>query len=75
MVTSGPPLAGAGIKKTMLGTIKRRDGKTQVTYNGRPLYYYVKDSGPDSTAGQDVDEFGGEWCLVSPSGVKVHGKG
>ena len=29
----------------------RRDGATQVTYNGWPLYRYVKDVGPETRAG------------------------
>ncbi len=73
-VTSGPPEAGAGISKNMLGTAKRRDGKAQVTYHGHPLYYFVKDNGQHSTAGQNVHGFGGEWYLVSPSGGEVEGK-
>jgi predicted lipoprotein with Yx(FWY)xxD motif len=28
----------------VFGTIKRRDGRTQVTFNGRPLYTYHQDS-------------------------------
>jgi predicted lipoprotein with Yx(FWY)xxD motif len=75
VVTSGTPEAGAGITKGMLGTTRRHDGKMQVTYHGHPLYYFVKDNGPDSTAGQDRHGFGGEWYLVSPSGGKVKGKG
>lgn len=74
VVTDGAPEAGAGIRNKVLGTVKRRDGQTQVTYHGHPLYYYVKDKGSGSTAGQDVDGFGGEWYLVSPAGKKVEGK-
>ena len=37
--TTGKPVAGKGARKSLLGTI-RRGGRLQVTYRGRPLYYY-----------------------------------
>src|SRR5688572_3360984 len=30
--TDGPPKAGPGVKASLLGTVKRRDGRLQVTY-------------------------------------------
>ncbi|MFC7649994.1 hypothetical protein ACFQX6_63905 [Streptosporangium lutulentum] len=42
-VTSEKPKAENGVKENLLGTVKRDDGETQVTYNGHPLYYYIKD--------------------------------
>jgi predicted lipoprotein with Yx(FWY)xxD motif len=59
---------GAGLKRSLLGTVKRRNGRRQVTYAGRPLYYYVGDTGPGVIRCQDVYEFGGRWLLVRPSG-------
>ena len=46
----------------------------QVTYNGWPLYYFIKDKAPGDTMGQDVKGFGAEWYLVMPSGKEVHSK-
>ena len=46
----------------------RPDGATQVTFNGRPLYRYAKDSGPGAVTGQDVHDQWGEWYLVTPAG-------
>ena len=43
----------------MLGTAPRRDGTQQLTYDGRPLYYFAGDKAAGSTAGQDIDHFGG----------------
>jgi predicted lipoprotein with Yx(FWY)xxD motif len=42
-----------------------------VTYRGHPLYYYEGDRKPGEILCQDVDEFGGTWLVVSPSGHAV----
>lgn len=62
---------GSGVKRSLLGTVKRRNGKRQVTYAGRPLYYYVGDRSAGQILCQDVDEFGGTWLVVRPSGKLV----
>jgi predicted lipoprotein with Yx(FWY)xxD motif len=59
---------GAGVKRSLLGTVKRRNGRRQVTYAGRPLYYYVGDRRPGQILCQNVVEYGGRWLLVRPSG-------
>ena len=59
---------GAGIKRSLLGTVRRRSGRRQVTYAGRPLYYYVGDTAAGVIRCQDVFEFGGRWLLLRPSG-------
>jgi predicted lipoprotein with Yx(FWY)xxD motif len=63
---------GAGVKRSLLGTTRRRDGRRQVTYAGRPLYYYVGDRKPGQILCQNVAEFGGTWLVVRPSGRLVH---
>ena len=50
----------------MLGTIKRSDNTTQVTYNQHPLYYFQGDSGAGQQNGQGVDAFGAKWFVVTP---------
>ncbi len=60
--------AGEPVKQAMLGTITRKDGSRQLTYNGRPLYFFIKDRGPGEATGQDVKGFGAEWYLVAPDG-------
>ena len=67
----GRLVAGRGVKRSLLGTIRRRDGRRQITYNGRPLYHYVGDKSPGQVLCQNVDEFGGTWLVVRPSGVLV----
>src|SRR2546422_7791517 len=42
-VVTSRPKAGTGVKASLLGTTTRSAGKVQVTYGGRPLYYYVGD--------------------------------
>jgi predicted lipoprotein with Yx(FWY)xxD motif len=67
----GTPKAGKGVKQKLLGTAKRRDGRSMVTYNGHPLYYYVTDKKPGVVTCQNVEEFGGLWLVVAPSGNAI----
>jgi predicted lipoprotein with Yx(FWY)xxD motif len=67
--TDGAPKAGAGVAANLLGTTDH-EGKQLVTYNGHPLYYYVEE-GPNEVLCQGVDEFGGLWQVVSPSGSPI----
>jgi len=72
VLTSGPPQAGTGATASLLGTTTRTDGKTEVTYGGHPLYYFVSDKQAGDATGQDVDSFGALWWVVSASGAAVH---
>jgi len=74
VLTRGKPRAGKGIKARLLGTTKRKNGRLQVTYRNHPLYYYVADA-PGRILCQNVDEFGGLWLVVKPSGNPVRGAG
>ena len=65
------PAAAAGALGTLVGTTRRADGTTQVTYAGRPLYYYVGDRKPGQILCQNVTEFGGVWLVVRPNGRLV----
>jgi predicted lipoprotein with Yx(FWY)xxD motif len=68
--SSGSPKGQKGAEASKLGTIKRSDGSTQVTYNGWPLYTYTGDSKPGDTNGNDFEQFGAEWYALTPQGVK-----
>ena len=46
-----------------LTQIERSDGSMQVAYNGWPLYYFVKDTAPGDTNGNNV---GDVWFVVVP---------
>jgi len=69
LFTEGDPAAGSGVKESLLGTTEH-EGKTQVTYNGHPLYYYAHE-GPGEVLCQGVDEFGGLWLVVDPGGDAI----
>lgn len=70
-IVKGALRAGAGTSRSLLGTIRRADGSRQLTYNGRPLYYYVGDREPGEVRCQNVFGFGGLWLVVRPSGALV----
>jgi predicted lipoprotein with Yx(FWY)xxD motif len=65
--TTGKPRALAGVKQSLLGTTRRRDGRLQVTYAGRPLYYYLHE-GPGQVLCHNVYLNGGIWKVVAPNG-------
>ena len=72
LIATSKPIAGPGVRASLLGTTKRKDGKLEVTYGGHPLYYFVSDRKPDQTTGQGVNQFGGPWWVISPAGKEIH---
>ena len=60
---------------SLVGTTKRTDGTTEVTYNGHPLYYFVGDSKRGDTNGEGVVAFGAGWDVIAPSGMKIEKSG
>lgn len=72
LLTTGKPVAGPGVKASLLGTTKRKDGKLEVTYNHHPLYYFVTDRKPGQTTGQGVNQFGAPWWVISAAGKEIH---
>jgi predicted lipoprotein with Yx(FWY)xxD motif len=73
LMTTGAPVAGKGIKKSLLGTTKRSDGGTQVTYAGHPLYRWAGTSPPADKKPGDVNGQGviQEWWALTPAGKPV----
>jgi predicted lipoprotein with Yx(FWY)xxD motif len=61
------PRAGRGVHPDLLGTIRRRNGRRQVTYKGQPLYFYVHDP-RGKVFCNDIVEFGGTWFAVTAEG-------
>jgi predicted lipoprotein with Yx(FWY)xxD motif len=68
VLTSGAPQPGNGASASMLGTVKRKDGTTQVTYAGHPLYTFVEDKKPGDAKGNDVSAFGAQWYALKGNG-------
>ncbi|MFN8028242.1 MAG: hypothetical protein U0W40_18330 [Acidimicrobiia bacterium] len=55
--------AGDGVDEAKLGTKDLADGSVQVTYDGKPLYWYAKDKQPGQVKGNTTDKFG-KWSTV-----------
>jgi predicted lipoprotein with Yx(FWY)xxD motif len=79
--TGATPAVAGGANAALLRTIPRSDGAPQVTYNGHPLYTFVKDHKPGDVNGQGLTAFGAAWFAVSPAGNQIsshptgHGSG
>jgi len=74
LTAKGKLQGGEGIDDTLLGTTKRTDGQTQVTYNNHPLYYFrgyegtPADKKPGDVNGQN---FYSIWFVLSPKGTQI----
>lgn len=65
------PLAGPGVSG--LGVFKR-GSSLQVTYHGKPLYTWEKDT-PGQVTGNGVTDSGGTWSVVTLGGSTSSGAG
>ena len=70
VLTNGAPIASGGVDTKMLGTTKRTDGTTQVTYNGHPLYFYAHED-PGEVKCHNISTHGGLWWVIQPSGNRA----
>jgi predicted lipoprotein with Yx(FWY)xxD motif len=70
-LSTGAPQAGTGVTGALLGSSRRGDGGTQVTYHGHPLYYYAGDTAPGDTTGQGLNQFGAKWYVLAATGNKI----
>jgi predicted lipoprotein with Yx(FWY)xxD motif len=74
LLSTAKPLAGPGVEAKLLGMTKRKDGRLQVTYNGRPLYYYSADK-VGRVMCQHANMHGGLWLIIRPNGHPNMAKG
>lgn len=75
LISHGALRAGKGVHQSLLRLSLSPNGTRQVTYGGHPLYTFVGDQRAGQTAGEGLDNFGGEWYAVAPSGRKVERSG
>lgn len=73
LTTTSAATAGSGAQANLLGTSKRSDGTTQVTYAGHPLYLFKLDTTPGDAKGQGKNLSGGLWWIVAPAGTPITG--
>ena len=74
ITTTGAPVAGPGVRQSLLGRVYRNGVGWQVTYAGHPLYLFDQQAG--AVTGEGWDEPGlppwhGVWWLISASGEPV----
>jgi predicted lipoprotein with Yx(FWY)xxD motif len=65
---TGPATAGTGVQASLLSTSMQANGRSQVTYGGRPLYHFAGDARPGDTNGQGV---GDVWFALTADGDLV----
>ena len=68
LLTIDQPTLGDGVSTALISTTLRKDGSTQLTYNGWPLYYFFKDQAAGDINGQAV---GKVWWVVSGEGNPI----
>jgi predicted lipoprotein with Yx(FWY)xxD motif len=71
VLTEGDPTAGEGASAGKLGTTERKDGTTQVTYAGHPLYTYAADRKPGEANGNDFSSYGAQWYALKGNGEEA----
>jgi predicted lipoprotein with Yx(FWY)xxD motif len=76
LLTTGRPAAaaGSGVNAKLLGTMRRSDGRLQVTYNRHPLYSNSADRSAGQINGEGANGYSGHWYLVNTSGNAVKPK-
>jgi len=67
----GKATVGKGLSKRFVGKTRRRDGTTQWTYRGHPLYRFAGDTAAGAVKGQGIAAFGGKWFVVDANGRVV----
>ena len=69
VLSKGAPAAADGVKASLLGTIERRGERKQVTYAGKPLYFYAHED-PGVVLCHNVNLNGGYWWAIGADGKR-----
>jgi predicted lipoprotein with Yx(FWY)xxD motif len=71
LLKSGPVTVGKGVDSSLVGTLLRPGGSTQLSYGGHPLYTYNLDVTPGMVTGQAIDQDGGLWYVLNAKGQQI----
>jgi predicted lipoprotein with Yx(FWY)xxD motif len=71
LIASGAARVGKGVDRALVGTLRRPDGSTQLSYGGHPLYTYNNDVSPGVVMGQAIDQDGGLWYVLNAKGQQI----
>jgi predicted lipoprotein with Yx(FWY)xxD motif len=71
LIKSGAVRLGKGVDQSLVGTLQRPDGSTQLSYGGHPLYLYNGDVAPGVIMGQAIDQDGGLWYVLNAKGEQL----
>jgi predicted lipoprotein with Yx(FWY)xxD motif len=70
---TGNPSVGSGLNAADFETVTRPDGKTQIAFDGHPLYYFDEDKSAGDKKGEGFKDEGGSWHVASSSPVSTTG--
>ena len=68
-------VAGSGVSASKLGKVKDANGAWQVTYGGKPLYFFILDKSAHAVKGNDLTDTWGTWKIVVTLKPKSSGGG
>jgi predicted lipoprotein with Yx(FWY)xxD motif len=71
LIKDGPVRVGKGVDPSLVATLRRPDGATQLSYGGHPLYLYNGDVSPGVVMGQAIDQDGGPWYVLDAQGKQI----
>ena len=71
LTETGPLHLGRGVDASLVGTLRRPGGATQLSYGGHPLYTYGLDVAPGMVTGQALNQDGGLWYVLGPKGKQI----
>lgn len=71
VTTTSKPVAGPGVKKSLLGSIPYKGKLREVTYKGHPLHTYRFDASKGSVINIGNEQFGGAWYALNAKGKVV----